>query len=412
MNVNMKWRSIVQACALALVNNIALASDPEVQFWNTDLAINGQDMSSSSPAEIAFESKKAEDLSAIEGLKIVYYGTIEFKNKMGSLSVVRKSADLNEHDSNQIVIVESANKDQELFKRLLARGNYIISVGGASIDSARDALDSLFNLDAGLSEAKDDLVVPKNRFRASEGRKNFVFGKVAAYRFSPSGSETFETAEQNEALAVAETIAWVTNLKIEEKSLRTTNVAKADPSPSYTRQNTKNCEGNVINLRSQYIKQSDTNSKYDYWVVKQTVQTVPAANWKTSLIFTFVDTNYRAWTLLDYDPTSTVGTSTASVSVTLAASGPSVAITPWSYTIPDVTIQDGSRFDLNTMLHTHFINANSIAATETYKISPGAQVRTGPSAQSPWNRIGEEASATFKRSGQTSQVCTIDLAGP
>ena len=97
---------------------------------------------------------------------------------------------------------------------------------------------------------------------------------------------------------------------------------------------------------------------------------------------------YGGWSrwLVDYDPTTTSGTSTTGVSLTAAAgtSGPSVGFTwSWSYSIADVVVLDYSDYSTHTAYWQHDIDHWSPTVGEhTYQSKPGFVVKTSPQSAS------------------------------
>jgi hypothetical protein len=322
------------------------------------------------PEKVAFETANAEALAATEGLKVVFYGSGQFKKQMLALGVVAGTDQeelaakigeaLDESASNQLIIVEKSGRDQALFERLLASGNVIISVGRASIDAADRAFSSIYNTSAGITEQETGLA------KIDETKE-----EVTAYRFSPYGSGIFATDEPNEALAIAEAIRWARDAAMLERRLASLQAPKADSSLDYAR--TATCtsdQGNVkgkLNLSYTFNKKAESSSSYDYWVGYLTAQAVPVKNARIREIYQ----SYTLAKLLDYDPTSTVGSSTASVS--LASSGFSAS---WSYAVTGVQITDNGDLEANNAGWTHqFTNAFSAASRKTYKVQPGVLVR-------------------------------------
>jgi hypothetical protein len=377
------------------------------------------------PEKIAFESEKAAELAAMEGLKVVYHGSDEFNNKMLQRGLVagayqeefasKAVAGLDESASNQIVILESTNKDQALFERLLARGNVIISVGGANVDASR-ALNSVFNANAGFSKGEGipSATDKRTRYSADLGDGKIVYIKVSAYRFAPYGSESFTTMEQNETLAIAQAILWARDLTMKENSSGSLNLAKATGQTYFARNHTYTCKnsndttGGTVTNKTEYAKISESYGTNDYWRVKLFTSTTPAANWKTYDIRNRLQVNSSttSWNLLDYDPTTTAGTSQSQASVSLAAAGLTFG-SSWTYVTPLVTITDGSYGE--TMFLIHDIASNSPAATTTYKITPGALISVGQNATNVWNGVAERVGATFKRRYSADANCNVSL---
>jgi hypothetical protein len=316
---------------------------------------------------------------------------------------------LDEYASNQIIIIESANKDTALLQRLLARGNFLISVGGTPSDAARDALDSLFRIEAKLNVEKAGGY--KARFSANTGDGDIVLEKTSAYHFSPSRAASFISTEENVALGIAEAIAWATTVLKEEIAAGPASFAKG--SIEFSRNSTKTCknkagtETGTLTVKTQYIKEADDNPSFDFWTTKHTTQVAPLNGFKNSTITNILaaDNQFSYWEMLDYDPTTTVSSSTGSASISFSTilSGS----TSWSYSLPDVAVQDNSYGE--TMSLTHYIASGSAASGATYKVQPGSLIRVSNNATNVWNKVFEGARATFKRRFSYDGVCNMNF---
>jgi hypothetical protein len=335
--------------------------------------------------KIAFESAKASELATKEGLKIVYYGSDQFKKLMQERGAVtgadqddlatKAGVALDESASNQLVIVEKTQSDQALFERLLARGNVIISVG-ASLDAAGRAWNYVSIRNAGLRQEEGALA----KFGVSTQ-------KVTAYRFSPYGSSTFATDEPNETLAIAEAIRWATDAIMLEKPLVSQYLSKA--TTTYTISGTQSCKsskGSItgkVNTSYIFVKKDDNSSTKDYWTITLNIEAKPGNDSRIS--------KYENWisstNMVDWDPQSTVKDSTASVS--LSGGGVTGA---WSYAKAGITITGKSDMSADKGKWTHTFERAAAAARDTFKIQPGVLIET-PQGMIPY--FNANATVTF-----------------
>lgn len=125
-----------------------------------------------------------------------------------------------------------------------------------------------------------------------------------------------------------------------------------------------------------YFEGSDYDS-YDYWVVGYYMESVPNSGSYTKMMKVYDDFNENTFLdgqLLKHSPNTTVGSSTASVSVSMSISGPSVSV-GWSYDTPDVTVQNNSSLASEVYSVTHNISRGSAASTNTYSCEPGAIIK-------------------------------------
>jgi hypothetical protein len=147
---------------------------------------------------------------------------------------------------------------------------------------------------------------------------------------------------------------------------------------------------------------SDGVSDYDWYFYSVKIQTVPGkvaygSDWRTAATWA----NHKVWNpgtyrwLVDYDPTTTVGQTTATVSLTAGAgpTGPSVGFgVAWSYTVSDVTVYDTSDFSQHTANWHHDINEHGNPGMYTYLSRPGFVVKT---KQNYWSFVDASYKVLF-----------------
>ncbi len=125
-----------------------------------------------------------------------------------------------------------------------------------------------------------------------------------------------------------------------------------------------------INLVVQILTpKDDINSQHDYFIYKIVNQVVPKNGfwWRTKYIW--IKHEVLEGNILDYDPTTTVGES----SVTISFSPEGVQYS-WTYSTPDVTIYDKGDMSQGIAAWNHEIYYMSNAARYPYKVKPGVLV--------------------------------------
>ncbi len=348
---------------------------------------------------------QAENLARKQGLQIVYHGSQKLADQLGR----EKSESALELTSNkQLIITDSLDKD--LAMELMARGNFVVMVGRTPSNPGKSAMLMLNDLaETGhLQKSKAAYDMEQARMTADTGDGKFVEENVSAYFYSPSGSGSFHTVEQNPVAGVAKAIQWVRDEVMTSGFPAERKFAKEwSTVPAYTRTDDVTCNsGNVkagnVYYRTAYTKLSETNSTYDYWTVKYVMQMVPnysntTYRWRNdfSIIRGDADSNKPGWKLLDYSPTNTASGST--ISVGLDSSG--VASLGWSYTLSDVSIVDGGSLGNQLAKWTHNINENSTSGTNSTKMEPGAMIRVNNGATNVWNSFLERCANKGAKAG-------------
>ena len=142
--------------------------------------------------------------------------------------------------------------------------------------------------------------------------------------------------------------------------------------------------------RSFNILMEDGSSTYDWMDVKYMLQMVPGKvkkgnGWKNDW------TQLRTWpyeypnatpdpkiAIIQYAPTTTVGSTSVSVNVGVSAGTSGAAVTAsmgWSYSLPDVQVYDSSDFSALRFELKHEINESAAVGSSTYLHIPGASYR-------------------------------------
>jgi hypothetical protein len=154
-------------------------------------------------------------------------------------------------------------------------------------------------------------------------------------------------------------------------------------------------DAGVLNIFTTYDKLTPSpDGKYDYYMVKMNNQSVPYNGHSTKIVGASISPSFGAelnndWQLQQYGPTTTVGSSSATVSVGLNASDKLTGAfnKTWAYSTQDVTVVDNSNNSLDIASWRHEFNGG-LAATSTFLTQPGATVRVPINTPLPmtlWN---------------------------
>ncbi|WP_457750806.1 hypothetical protein [Thermococcus sp.] len=141
-----------------------------------------------------------------------------------------------------------------------------------------------------------------------------------------------------------------------------------------------------LNVRTIYYKLiNDGSSQYDWYDIHVRQQSVPGkelwnSDWRTSDMYTWIDANYHDQDgfLCDYEPTTTVGTSTVGVAIGVVAGVKDAQVSvsqSWSYTTPDVRVYDEGDYSQELAKWWHDIAEDKAVGKQTYQIEPGATLR-------------------------------------
>ena len=150
-----------------------------------------------------------------------------------------------------------------------------------------------------------------------------------------------------------------------------------------------------VNIVNQYYKlEEDGTNTYDFYDTRFVVEEIPGYTVHQSDptynevnhcmdIYVRSDVNEASGHSSDFlyhkSPTTTSGTSTASVSIGVSAGQNGAAITlgqSWTYSIPDVTIADQGDYSQQLAMWWHNVNEDALVGRSTYQVEPGLSVRT------------------------------------
>lgn len=139
-----------------------------------------------------------------------------------------------------------------------------------------------------------------------------------------------------------------------------------------------------VNVRTTYSEQVTESNTHRYFKAVYDLQSVPnpvdkRARTSDMVIWSDVDDLNANNVLRAYGPTTTSGTSSASVSLSwgVDASGVSVGMsTSWEYSVPDVTVADQSNYADDFFRTVHDVDESKGVGMNTYKIEPGTIVST------------------------------------
>lgn len=343
---------------------------------------------------VAAQFNQATMLASNQNLSIVYVGSERFKSQFTNGGVTK--AELDPQGSRQIVIVERGDQDRDVIMRLLANGNFVITVGNAPVDAAQSAFQSLRDIIDGSKLSKTWAEYDADQIESHVDSNGGDEPSITAYFYSPKGgTQTFETAGEP-TTAVSEALRWAKDLALSESHL---TLSKGWTVPDHTRSYSVSCgaSSGKLNIKTTFSKlSSDGSTSYDYWQVKYATESVPASGYQTYSVTTRADLDelVTAYKLADHDPQTTSGSSTATVGLGLSIGGPSVDGS-YSYTISDISVVNNSDSSFELAKWTHTFKKNAAISKSTSTISPGAVVRVANGSTSPWNNLKEKYDQTM-----------------
>lgn len=202
------------------------------------------------------------------------------------------------------------------------------------------------------------------------------------------------------ALIVAATLALPSAIHPAHAAQQLTNVA----SYSYTPLLDSDPYGRLNVLVDADKLLGDGQSSYDWYFYHVQVQSVPGtiaygSNWSTADTWAHDAVAYAGtdrW-LVDYDPTTTSGVSTVTVSIDANASqgGGSIGFgTSWTYSVSDVVVHDESDYSQNLAYWWHDIDEDQSVGQYTYKSEPGFVEKT---TQDSWSYVDGWFKVQFAR---------------
>jgi len=168
--------------------------------------------------------------------------------------------------------------------------------------------------------------------------------------------------------------------------------------------------GRLNLIASIYKLKDDGVPDYDWYFHQLKVQSVPGTvaygssyrNEHTWAHHEVIGGGINRW-LVDYDPTTTYGTSTVGVNL-LAWS--------WSYSIADVVVLDQSDYSVNRVYWQHDIDRSAPVGLMTYQSEPGFVVKTKQdyaSTVNAWYQLRFVRQTLFSWSGKTLTSPTLYL---
>jgi hypothetical protein len=359
--------AVTVACSVASANTFNEAYSPYVvsPSW------------SSSPEAAVFQLKYAEQSANQQGFSIEYLGSDEFTDKFGSLS--SNTSNGKKLNNKRIVIVQSDTSDRDSVLKLLAQGSYVISVGGAKVDTVKSAMAMLGDIAANGASAADKKSYDTNQSQVfgEDANGNEVEGKVAAYFFSPSGSKDYATTEQNIGRALAQAIEWVIqedlNAQSQDKAQAKAFVSERKIDVNCTADMSVYGGGKAEEVGYVHTKMIFTKGTGNYWEVKYSSEMAKKGNWRMSYLITnsLVRSKHSGFSVLTYQPSSSLSGGTATVGL----SGGGIEAS-WSYNIADMTEKFSGSRTTGQLQWEHDINQNTSAGSNTHLIQPGAIIKT------------------------------------
>ncbi len=160
-----------------------------------------------------------------------------------------------------------------------------------------------------------------------------------------------------------------------------------------------------LNIYTQFFKlQSDGSNTYDWWSIRVKQQSVPGTKawpnpkngWCTTTLSNYTDVNAMIsnYFLYDYDPTTTVGSTSGTASVNIGiGSSPSVGMS-WSYSITDAPVYDQGDMSEGLVSWYHDLDHRRGVGYSTYKVQPGYSVKV-PNGSLPYNRMKDSYSVEW-----------------
>jgi hypothetical protein len=351
--------------------------------------------SKTSPEFAEFKVEEARYRAAEQGLSVVFYGSPMFTHMSSAKSAVSEKSlqELAEDTSRKIVIVEKGSQDEYLYKKLLAKGDFVISVGDVPFDASMSAFNELLEMPISGEKATnhlDDQGQAKLQITNADGKTHVSL--VSAYFYSPYGSRSFFSGEENVQLAVAEAIEWARDLAMQPQKTQ----AKAATTLVHTRDYPYLCKwGNEtvgkMNVYTTFTKVNENTAGDDFFAVEHRLDMIPGINvvpnqgWKfknnNSTIQDNVKYRYTGWRIHDYGPETTSGTS--SQTVELGITTPSFSKS-WSYTTPDIFTSNFTDTGIGKTHWVHDMDQTKAIGSTTASIRPGYVLRTTGNSTKPW----------------------------
>lgn len=409
MNTSLKIRSIAAACSFIAIGSVF--DSPSVANAMPTTAVERETKVTDASYTYSQYSKAAM-LAAKQNLRIVYLTSKKLTDQL-SVGPVAVGA-LDKNASNQIIIVDSDYQDKDLLMLLMAKGNFIVSVGKTKINTTKSAAAMLEAIERNQKmKSAADIDADQSRMigtTTSDGDTAMNVESVHAENYSPNGWDTFNSTEQDIELAIAEALIWASGSKS-----RILTAKASDDWGTYIRRVTGSATCNYkpflgqtrvagkINAIAEYYKKpNDGNNSYDWWYVKFKIESLPGyllksqgvdahGQFRNNLIVNSAnfDSN-QYFVLLSYSPLTSQNPSTINVGLDSAGVG-SIG---WSYTLQDVSVAFQGDSSKNDVKWTHDVNTTTSSGRNTVTVEPGAMIRVAQD-QGIYNQFAQSYSAQF-----------------
>lgn len=129
-----------------------------------------------------------------------------------------------------------------------------------------------------------------------------------------------------------------------------------------------------MNINTSYFPLNEDNPDYNYYYTKYDVQSVPDSGRYTSEINVYTQL-YNGFKILDYGPTTSTGSTTVGVNLSVSTDGVVSAGVSWSYSVGDVVVNDRTNYGTKEFHVKHDVNETKPVGSNTYTVKPGKVVR-------------------------------------
>ncbi|MEZ5467887.1 MAG: hypothetical protein R3F18_09575 [Lysobacterales bacterium] len=400
-NAALNSKALTLGVALALGISISGHVSAQALPYNVDVTTDSDAHSSLS---------QALRLAAQDQLAIVLLGSDQFKYELGKHGVVDN---IPSNVTRRIVIIESGSQKKNEMMAIMARGDYVITVGDSPADTTEAEFYTLFDIEMNgtaqksLSEYKKAEVKPT----ADAGDGMVVGNSVAGYKFTPDGaSDTYQTFEPNLVLALTRAVEWARHAEDEISVAQNQAKSAGTWDLRLSRNTDNNCNSGstragIVSFRTEWRRLRESNTSKDWIEVKYKTVMQPntGAGWRNGDITIYSPYKYRGanFELESHGPYTTQGTSSVGGSVDLGFSysgGSGGAISAgrnWSYAIPDVVVSDYASYAGESVKWIHDVNQAQLVGRTTFVAEPGAVVRVPNGYASPWTKMYERYDAVF-----------------
>lgn len=129
-----------------------------------------------------------------------------------------------------------------------------------------------------------------------------------------------------------------------------------------------------MNVRTIYFQLQENNPDSNYYQAHYLLQGVPNNKRAIADMYNSNTLQNENAHLIRYGPTSTSGTSSASVDLSFGLDGINISCS-WDYAIPDVVVKDHSNLAFNKFDISHDVNERGNVGMNTYYVEPGIIVK-------------------------------------